>query len=249
MANVRQTPDPKKKRQKGALMAGVVAMLAISLIWSAVAFQAWIDVLRRDNEAEMIFRAQEIVRAIQRYRRDHGGQGPLKLKDLLEPSPRRSYYLRREYDDPLVRDGKWGLLHMGPGGVIIDPHALAEDGGLGLLGGGPTAGSRRGRLDRALGQGQTPGQGQILAGSVPANAGLLGGLGNPNDDGGNGLPIAGLKSLCTDKPFRVYRGETEYAKWLFTYLDLQVPGLAGKGKAKGKGGLRLRGKGKGKGSI
>ncbi len=143
MANVPQTPDLGRKRQKGALMAGVVAMLAISLIWSAVAFQAWIDVLRRDNEAEMIFRAQEIVRAIQRYRRDHGGQGPLKLKDLLDPSPRLSYYLRREYDDPLVRDGKWGLLHMGPGGTIIDPHELAEDGGLGLLGGGPTAGSRR----------------------------------------------------------------------------------------------------------
>lgn len=243
MANVPQTPDLGRKRQKGALMAGVVAMLAISLIWSAVAFQAWIDVLRRDNEAEMIFRAQEIVRAIQRYRRDHGGQGPLKLKDLLDPSPRRSYYLRREYDDPLVRDGKWGLLHMGPAGTIIDPHALAEESALGLLGGGPTAGSRRGRLDRALGQGQT------LAGSVPANAGLLGGIGNPNDDGGNGLPIAGLKSLCRDKPFRVYKGETEYAMWLFTYLDLQVPGLAGKGKAKGKGGLKLRGKGKGKGSI
>ncbi len=264
MANASRTPDPKENRQKGALMVGVVAMVAISLIWSAVAFQAWIDVLRRDNEAEMIFRAQEIVRAIQRYRRDHGGQGPLKLKDLLEPSPKRSYYLRREYDDPLVRDGKWGLLHMGPGGTIIDPHALAEEGGPGLLGGGPTIGSRRSRLDRALGdghtlgQGQTPGQGRIpgqgqtLAGSVPANAGLLGGLGNPNaDGGGNGLPIAGLKSLCTEKPFRVYKGESDYSKWLFTYLDLQAPGLAGKGKGKGKGkgGLQLKGKGKRKGRI
>ena len=132
---------------------------------------------------------------------------------------------------------------MGPGGTIIDPHALAEDGGLGLLGAGLTSGTSGAGLDQALGQGQT------VAGSVPANAGLLGGLGNPNDDGGNGLPIAGLKSLCTDKPFRVYKGETEYAEWLFTYLDLQVPGLAGKGKAKGKGGLQLRGKGKGKGSI
>ena len=63
--------NPRDRRQKGALMAGVVAMLAVSLIWSAIAFQAWIDVLRRDNEAEMIFRAEEIVRAIQRYRRDH----------------------------------------------------------------------------------------------------------------------------------------------------------------------------------
>lgn len=235
MANASQTRHPGSKRQKGALMAGVLAMLAISLIWSAVAFQAWIDVLRRDNEAEMIFRAEEIVRAIQRYRRDHGGQGPLKLKDLLEPSPKRSYYLRREYDDPLVRDGKWGLLHMGPGGTIIDPHAQAEDGGLGLLGAGLTSETSGAGLDQALGQGQT------VAGSQLGQAGLLGGIGNPNSEGeGNGLPIAGLKSLCTDKPFRVYRGETEYAKWLFTYLDLQVPGLAGKAKGKAKGGLQLK---------
>ena len=49
----------------------------------------------------------------------------------------------------------------------------------------------------------------------------------------------------TDKPFRVYRGETEYAKWLFTYLDLQVPGLAGKAKGKAKGGLQLKHKARG----
>jgi hypothetical protein len=225
-------------------MAGVVAMLAISLIWSAVAFQAWIDVLRRDNEAEMIFRAEEIVRAIQRYRRDHGGQGPLKLKDLLEPSPRRSYYIRREYDDPLVRDGKWGLLHMGPGGTIIDPNAEPEDGGLGLLGGGLASGASGTGVNQALGQGQT------LPGSQQGQAGQLGGIGNRNsDDESNGLPIAGLKSLCTEKPFRVYKGETEYAKWLFTYLDLQVPGLGGSGKAKGNRKGKGKGKGKGKNSF
>ena len=99
MVNASKTPDPSRKRQKGALMAGVVAMLAISLIWSAVAFQAWIDVLRRDNEAEMIFRGKEIARAIQRYRMDHQNQGPPELKDLMEPAPNRgNYYLHTLYD-------------------------------------------------------------------------------------------------------------------------------------------------------
>ena len=219
-------------------MAGVVAMLAISLIWSAIAFQAWIDVLRRDNEAEMIFRAEEIVRAIQRYRRDHGGQGPPKLKELLEASPKRSYYLRREYEDPLVRDGKWGLLYMGPGGTIVDPNEQIE--GAGLPGAVPTSGSSGTSLDQALAQGQTPGQGQDLAGSQTDTAGLLGGVGNPGAGEGAGLPIAGVKSLCEDKPFRVYKGETEYAKWLFTYLDLQVPGLAGTGKGKKDQGLKAK---------
>jgi type II secretory pathway pseudopilin PulG len=42
-----------------ALMAGI----AIMLILSTVAAQSWADIVRRDNEAEMMFRAQDIVRA------------------------------------------------------------------------------------------------------------------------------------------------------------------------------------------
>ncbi len=222
-------------------MAGVVAMLAVSLILSAVAFQAWIDVLRRDNEAEMIFRAQEIVRAIQRYRRDHGGQGPRTLKDLLEPSPKRSYYIRKEYEDPLVKGGKWGLLYMGPGGTIVDPSDPMQ-GGPGLQGQQQIGGHSGTSLDHALSQtqrdaGDSKSQRGLNA-NAPAGAGRLGGIGN-RDTGeeGIGLPIAGVKSLCEETPFRVYKGETEYKKWLFTYLDISGPGggPAQKGKNKGPG--------------
>ena len=223
--------EKRNRRQKGALMAGLIAMIAVSLIWSAVAFQAWIDVLRRDNEAEMIFRAQEITRAIQRYRKDHGGQGPLKLKDLLEPSPRRSYYIRREYDDPLVPDGKWGLLLMGPGGRILDPNVELEEDVLGL---------GAGALGTGLGNNANPSRPPVV--NPPNNAGQLGGVGNPGRRGeeSTGLPIAGVKSLCDQTPFRVYQGETTYSKWLFTYLDVTGE-AAGKGKGKRKG--------KGKGNV
>jgi hypothetical protein len=197
-----------------------------------VAFQAWIDVLRRDNEAEMIFRAQEIVRAIQRYRRDHGGQGPRKLEELLEPSPRRSYYIRRDYDDPLVPDGKWGLLFMGPGGTIIDPSEETSPGDPFGEGGAETG----------LGQAAQQGLGQTLAGGNTGNAGQLGGIGNPGSGEGQptGLPIAGVKTLCDEQPFRVYKGESDYSKWLFTYLDLENA-AAGARKGKGKrGGPQLK---------
>ena len=255
----------KRKGEKGALMAGVVAMLAISLIWSAVAFQAWIDVLRRDNEAEMIFRGQEIARAIQRYRRDHGGQGPQQLQDLLEPSPNKGfYYLRREYDDPLVPDGKWGLLLMGPGGTVIDPNAQPEenglgiglgglgglggddrDGGIGGIGGSTTPGAPGAPPGAPGAPGTTPGG---LPGGTPGadGAGLLGGVGNRlnqgEGDNTSGLPIAGVRTLSEETPFRIYKGEDEYEKWHFTYLDLENPlgGPAGKGKGKGKGGLTIR---------
>ena len=88
--------------------------------------------------------------------------------------------------------------------------------------------------------------GQLIGGqNAPGSAGQLGGLGNQlsNSEGDNtsGLPIAGVRTLCDEKPFRVYKGEDEYAKWLFTYLDLdQRAGGAAKGKGKGKGGLSIR---------
>ena len=44
-----------------------------------------------------------------------------------------------------------------------------------------------------------------------------------------GLPIAGVKSLSEDRPFRVYNGLTDYAQWLFTYFDLEVQRLPGQG--------------------
>ena len=46
---------------------GLVAAVAILMISFLLATESWIDVLRRDNEKEMMFRAQEIVRALQRY--------------------------------------------------------------------------------------------------------------------------------------------------------------------------------------
>ena len=101
-------------------MAGLLVLLAIMLIFSTVVFQDWQDLAHRENEAEMIFRAQEISRAILRYRKDQG-KAPDKLEQLMEPGSRAQYFMRRPYTDPLVEDGTWGLLYLGPGNQIIDP--------------------------------------------------------------------------------------------------------------------------------
>jgi hypothetical protein len=51
--------------------------------------------------------------------------------------------------------------------------------------------------------------------------------------GESGLPIAGVKSLCEDKPFRVFRDQEDYSKWLFAFndQDMQPPPLPGQGPA------------------
>jgi hypothetical protein len=209
-----------------------MVLLAIMLIFSTVVFQSWEEVLRRDNEAEMIFRAEEYVRAIQRYRKDRGVP-PAKLEDLMEPGSKGQYYLRRLYKDPLVKDGKWGLLYAGPGGEVIDPNAptppVLSTEQLDQLGVSDTARARK-RTERAEATGEVvPGQqfrpaaGEALESEVAGGRQLA------------GLPIAGVKTLCDDDPFRVYKGQREYRQWLFTYIDLEKPKLPGQQGGPGRG--------------
>jgi type II secretory pathway pseudopilin PulG len=205
-------------------MVGLMAAVAILMIFSTVGFQAWQDVVRRDREAEMMFRAQEIVRALRRYQKDQGTL-PTELDALMKPGNRGQYFLRHKYADPLVKDGKWGLLFLAPGGGIYDPNAEEGSAGAGGEGGQATPGplgqtpSRQGsRLNPTGGGiGETPG----AAGQRPGTG--LAGFG-AGGAGEQGLPIAGVRTLCKDKPFRVFREQTEYDKWLFTVLDQDMPG-------------------------
>lgn len=185
--------------ESGHLMIALVVSLAIMLIFSTVATRSWQEVIRRDNEAEMIYRAQEIVRAIAKYRKAHQ-RLPNKLEELMEPGPKGEYFLRRQYDDPLVKDGKWGLVFAAPGGGVIDPNSPSAELQPSPFGDqGPSATIPKDAL--------TPG----LTGQDPT-----------------GLPIAGVKSLAKERPFRSYKGQRDYALWLFSILDLepQVPPAA-----------------------
>jgi hypothetical protein len=205
-------------------------------------FQAGEDLLRRENEAEMIFRAQEIARAIYRYRQDHRDT-PHALEDLLKPGPRGQYYLRMRYRDPLVKDGVWGLLFDGPEGTLVDlAGQIAPER---LLGFESDEELRQIGADREAGPGPRQDPGAAAIGR-----------------------IAGVRTLATDKPFRVYRGFTEYPQWQFTYHDYeqsatpggrpgqrarQAPGIGGDpalGGRDGRGGLGDRlGGGLGEGRL
>jgi hypothetical protein len=231
-------------------MAGVMVLLALMLIFSTVIFQGWEDVLRRDNEAEMMFRAQEIVRAIVRYRAERGTT-PAKLEELIEPGQRGQYYIRKLYEDPLVEDGRWGLLYVGPGGEVIDPNGEAFDAtqaGLGdaALSGQTAALTREERA--ALARGRRSGRGgrgvdPRRFGGAGAMAGVESGMAGGRQLAG--LQIAGVKSLSMDDPFRVYNGYFEYSQWHFTFVDLEkqkLPGQGGQpGAAAGRGGFNRPG--------
>src|SRR5213594_1481333 len=98
--------------EAGAILIIFMVVLAIAVIALGAAVQAWSTTWRRDNEEELIFRANQYVLGIIAYRKQHGGQFPTKLEDLYKPGPRRLRYVRRLYREPIAKNGKWGLLYL-----------------------------------------------------------------------------------------------------------------------------------------
>jgi type II secretory pathway pseudopilin PulG len=212
----------RRGKERGVLIVALMAGIAIMLILSTVAVQSWSDVVRRDNEAEMIFRAQDLVRALKRYQAEKG-KLPVELKELMEPGQRGQYFLRQLWKDPLVKGGKWQLLYVNPAGGLLDPTVPSTVPGAP----GQTPGSSSDLLN-PTDNGQTPGS---PFGTTPgAPLGTTPGLGTAGGDktaaGGEvtGLPIAGVKSRCKDRPFRKYNDKDSYKDWVFSIFDLDPRG-------------------------
>ncbi len=66
--------------------------------------------VKRDREEEMIHRGVQYSRAIKRYYRKFG-RYPSSIEQLENTN--RVRFLRKQYKDPMVEDGKWKFLHMG----------------------------------------------------------------------------------------------------------------------------------------
>ena len=77
-----------------------------------VAFEA-----QRDQEQLLIDRGEQYKRAIQLYFRAFK-RYPAKMEDLENTANQR--FLRRRYDDPITGKSEWRLIHVGPGGVLLD---------------------------------------------------------------------------------------------------------------------------------
>jgi len=84
------------------------------------AAESWDAVIKREREAELIFRGEEYSKAIRDYRKEHGNAWPTKLEQLSELGPKETRYIRRPYPEPFT--GEWGLLTL-PGGEASGPKA------------------------------------------------------------------------------------------------------------------------------
>ena len=99
----------------------LIAIVVIALA-AEVAVQTTATVMKREREAELLYRGDQYRRAIKSYYESGVGikRYPPALEDLLtDPRSTGRYHIRRLYPDPMDRTGKgeWKLIRATDGGI------------------------------------------------------------------------------------------------------------------------------------
>ncbi len=184
-----------RRAEAGYTLVALLASMTIMLILMAAAMPAWRYVMKNDREEELISRGGEIADAIQRYQQRNGNALPISLEVLV-----KGKFLRREYKDPMTKDGKWRFIRPGesigpirpPGGgsagstrttttTTTRPSAFSQPGTAGTLGGIQGVASRSEEESLRVFNGRTkynewlflPGQPRIV-GRAPRSPGAPG---------------------------------------------------------------------------
>jgi hypothetical protein len=166
--------------------------------------------MRNMREEELIFRGIQIAEAVERYQRKNGGAAPTSLEVLV-----KGKFLRKEWGDPMMQDGKWRLLRPGEAGGMR--FRRRQRGGTERSGAG---GDAQGAADRAAqGLGERPG------GLGPGDRSGLG----PGAGGLGGF--VGVATTFEGEAFRIFNGQTKYEEWFFVAGQPRVVGRLGKAGA------------------
>jgi type II secretory pathway pseudopilin PulG len=90
----------------------IVLVIAVTLLSIAVAtaLPLWSGQIKRDKEAELVFRGLQYAEAIRVFQRRFG-RPPARLEELMEVRPRS---IRQLWKDPMTDDGAWVLLVRDP---------------------------------------------------------------------------------------------------------------------------------------
>lgn len=199
-------------------MVMFVVIIAIMSIAMGVAVQTAEFQMRREREAELIFRGTQFIEAIRLYKTKYG-RYPMQLKEIYEAKPR---VIRKKWKDPITDSEDWGLIFLGQDGRTSGQQGrqLAGPGG----------------LQKDPGSGQSPMETQTPFGEAGTGQG---GSESPEIDPQTGLPrssfgdaaanrkmgpIIGVHSKSTDEAIKVYEGHTTYSEWKFVYREEQRQG-------------------------
>lgn len=104
----------------GYAMAALLVSLAMMSIMMSVALPVWRQAIKREKEAELIFRGEQYARAIVLFQRKMPGAMPPNLEILVDQR-----FLRKKYRDPMVKDGEFQIMYQTS---VTSPQAGAQTG-------------------------------------------------------------------------------------------------------------------------
>jgi len=196
-------------------MAALLVTLNIMAILLTVAVPLWKTAVKREREAELIWRGSQYARAIVLFQRKYANANPPNIDILLTEK-----FLRKKYADPMTKDGEFQLIPAAPAAQGPGQRPPGTPGSISPGNPAPiTPGTPS--LD------QRP---QGLAGTTRGPSGATGG-------------IIGVVSKSTETSLRLFNGRSKYNEWMFTpqtVLGIR-PGAAGPPGAPGAPGSQRPG--------
>src|SRR6478609_452700 len=90
-------PALTSKGERGFMMVALLVGMAIAAVVMAAALPAWSTLVRREREAELIWRGEQYARAIQLFQRKYAATYPPTLDVLVNER-----MLRKKYKDPIT---------------------------------------------------------------------------------------------------------------------------------------------------
>ena len=87
-------------------MAALLVMLNVMAVLMTVAIPVWKTAVKREKEAELIWRGGQYARAVNLFRMKYANAYPPNVDILL-----KERFLRKKYKDPMTKDGEFQLLY------------------------------------------------------------------------------------------------------------------------------------------
>jgi type II secretory pathway pseudopilin PulG len=217
----RRNTNQGQRGERGYALVGLMGVMMLALILTTAAAPTLRREMQREKEEEMLWRGQQVVVALSRYRAFRGGVFPTDLKELVEGidiNGKRLHLLRPSaICDPMTPcedEGETNWRTVNPGDPLtkelLEAIIIAQE--KSKLPVNPQGIQELARFAQ-VGTVTLPGQ--------PADTQLDGVIGQgENQQGGSGdntqgAPIIGVVSRKSGKMFRAYYGIEEYDRALF----------------------------------
>jgi type II secretory pathway pseudopilin PulG len=185
----RRTPP----REAGYNLVFLVVLIALMGVATAAMLPDLEQQIQREKEAELIFRGMQYAEGLRVFQQRFG-RYPNRLEELVELEPRS---MRQLWPDPMVEDGRWGVvLAGGQPGVPGEGEAEPE------------------------GEEAIDAQGRVVAGGSAPRSSFRSDRSRQQPTGG---PIVGVVSREKGAAVRTFLGEDSYQQWRFTPSILPKP--------------------------